>query len=276
MSGEILSNEDFNISRIITETVALESNTIFKEDVLESLKKIENDEEMANFLMDNDPRNDINYFWAGYKVWANQDKGSLKLLTYKSRLSNYLGTFFYGSPESQGMPFYFYYETMDKLRSSPNHFNNIEESTYEEHRYRLFVNRYAIHLRRKTSKWIALTLVAMGLFMGLVGKPIVDGVKHKVALISAVNERVGNVENEVDSQIANVKQLLSDRKAEMTVKAKALKESYTSGNITAEEFNVQATEIKNMDKKLDKAAEESIARIKERGEKNIANIKNND
>ncbi|SDK23254.1 hypothetical protein SAMN05192566_0729 [Methylophilus rhizosphaerae] len=269
MNQEILESSDFNISNIIKETVALEFDSIFKEDVLDSLKKIENDHEMVNFLMDTDPRNEIDYFWSGYKVWANQDKGSLGLLTYKSKIANYLGTFVYGSPESQGMPFYFYYSTIDKIRSAPNHFNNIEDSTYEEHRYRLFVNRYSIYLRRKTSKWLALFLVSMGLFMGLVGKPMVDGVKHQVAL----SKQVSNVENEVDSQIANVKKLLSERKAEITVKAKALKESYASGNISAEDFNAQATEIKIQDKKLDQAAEESITRIKASGEKNIANIK---
>lgn len=272
MSAEILDVDEFNIARIIKETVALESNTIFKPDVLESLSKVNDDNEMVDFLMENDPRNDIDYFYTGYKEWVNQPKGDLKLLTYKSKIANYLGSFFYGSPESQGMPFYFYYSPMDKLRSAPNHFGNIEDSTYEEHRYRLFVNRYSIYLRRKASKWLAIILVAFGLFMGFIGKPIVDGIKHQ----AMIGKQVSSVEDNVDSQIEDVKKSLANRKAEVAERVKNLKSGYASGSITPEQFNAQATEINKFSKKLDQAAEESIARIKASGERNIATLKEKD
>lgn len=214
----------------------------FDEEVRKELINSNSNEEFIQTLMKHDSTSSYDDFMAKYIVWANNQTKNLIRLTYISRFRNFLGTLVYGTPESQKMPFYFYYTAQDKVRSAPFHFSTTNKSF---DKYRLFVNRYTRFFRQRMTKLVSISLIVFGLVMGVIVKPAIIETKAQYNLIKDVSTIRSNGEN----NLAEINARVEEDKKENLDKAKSLKAQYENGEITPEEFNAKATEIKNLDTK---------------------------
>lgn len=245
------------------------NDEIFNEEIREELIKTNSNEEFIQTLMKYDKNSNYDYFMNGYLEWSLNETKNLSRLSNVSRLRNLLGSFIYGTPESQGMPFYFYYTNQDKVRSAPFHFST-KDSNFNK--YRLFVNRYTRYFRQKMTNRLSVGLIIFGLLMGFIIKPVLIEFKEQIQLISDVSKikDIGESNNEKSKE-----NILKD-KASNLEKAKQLKEKYESGEITAEEFNIKASDIKNLDIKYDNLIKRNEIINKAETEINIAYRKKKD
>lgn len=245
------------------------NDEIFNEEIREELIKTNSNEEFIQTLMKYDKNSNYDYFMNGYLEWSLNETKNLSRLSNVSRLRNLLGSFIYGTPESQGMPFYFYYTNQDKVRSAPFHFSTKDPKF---NKYRLFVNRYTRYFRQKMTNRLSVGLIVFGLLMGFIIKPVLIEFKEQIQLISDVSKikDIGESNNEKSKE-----NILKD-KASNLEKAKQLKEKYESGEITAEEFNIKASDIKKLDIKYDNLIKRNEIINKAETEINIAFRKKKD
>lgn len=219
------------------------NDEVYDKEVRNELLATESNEDFVKVLMKHSPTTSFDSFMADYSAWALNPTKDLRQLTYVSRFRNLLGSFIYGTPESQNMPFYFYYSLQDKVRSAPFHFST-EYKQFDK--YRLFVNRYTRYFRQKMTNTLCTWLIVFGLAMGFIIKPFIIEVKEQVQEIKDISTIRDNGEQRIDDYTSKYEEL----KSQNISKAKEIKTQYESGEITAEEFNTKALEIKAKDKEL--------------------------
>ncbi|ACT51282.1 hypothetical protein [Methylovorus glucosotrophus] len=216
------------------------NDEVFDEKIREELINTKTNEEFVEVLIKHNPTTNFDVFMDDYKRWANNPTSDLRQLTYISKFRNMLGCFIYGTPESQNMPFYFYYSSQDKVRSAPYHF---DPNFKQFNKYRLFVNRYTRFFRQRMTNTLSIGLIIFGIVMGFVLKPFIIEVKDQIQIV----KDVGKIREDGETRLEEAKARVEKAKSENLEKAKLLKTQYENGELTAEEFNKKALEIKNLD-----------------------------
>jgi hypothetical protein len=208
------------------------------EAVYEQARKIETPDELNTFIMENDPRNNTEQFLQRYAVWAMNPTKDTTHISMQSRLRNLLGSLFYGTPSSLGMPHYFYYNDKDKILCSPFHYNQKTVDNYDVSRFILYTNRFS-HLFRKA----AVNKICIGFlaFAALAG-----GAKYGIL---KTEDLVGQAKGYFQAK-ENAKLTKKQMYDNLVQQAKQVKAKHDSHQITDEQFENEALGLQELEKQI--------------------------